>query len=96
MVISDTETGKILLYMLEELLEHQKELANQLEGETKRIRTQCISDTETGKILLYTLEELLEHQKELANQLEGKTIAQIPNLQVPVGVKTKRFFDLRS
>ena len=48
-----------------------------------------ISDMETGKILLYTLEEVLEHQKELANQLEGETIAQIPKLQVPLGVKTK-------
>ena len=34
MVISYTETGKILLYALEELLEHQKEPANRLEGET--------------------------------------------------------------
>ena len=34
MVISDTETGKTLLYTPEEVLEHQKELANQLEGET--------------------------------------------------------------
>lgn len=55
-----------------------------------------ILDTETGKILLYALEELLEHQKELANRLKGETIAQIPKLQVPLGVKTKRFFDLRS
>lgn len=77
-VIPDTEAGRMLRYTLQELLEQQKKLSRDLEGEKTAKKDDALLQ-----------QQLLENRKRM-----GNTISQIQKLKIPLSARIKRLFGL--